>query len=114
MTGGTERQKMLFYSSLYRSFLWPALRSDVNGEFTDASRKVVNKGFRYYTNPSLWDTYRNKLVLLGMLSPDVTADVIQSLIDKGEKTGFMPTFFHGDHAAPFISGSYLRGIEAMI
>ena len=46
-----------------------------------------------------------------MLSPDVTADVIQSLIDKGEKTGFMPTFFHGDHAAPFISGSYLRGIQ---
>lgn len=109
--GGTEKEKELFYSSLYRSFLWPALRSDVNGEFTDASGEVVNKGFRYYTNPSLWDTYRNKLVLLGMLSPDVTADVIQSLIDKGEKTGFMPTFFHGDHAAPFISGSYLRGIR---
>ena len=109
--GGTEKQKELFYSSLYRSFLWPALRSDVNGDFTDATGKVVNKGFRYYTNPSLWDTYRNKLVLMGMLSPDVTADVIQSLIDKGEKTGFMPTFFHGDHAAPFISGSYLRGIR---
>ncbi|MCG6190093.1 GH92 family glycosyl hydrolase [Maribellus maritimus] len=111
VTGGTERQKELFYSSLYRSFLWPALRSDVSGDFTDASGNVVNKGFRYYTNPSLWDTYRNKLVLLGMLSPDVTADIIQSLIDKGEKTGFMPTFFHGDHAAPFIAGSYLRGIK---
>ncbi len=111
VTGGTERQKELFYSSLYRSFLWPALRSDVNGDFTDATGNIVNKGFRYYTNPSLWDTYRNKLVLLGMLSPDVTADVIQSLIDKGEKTGFMPTFFHGDHAAPFIAGSYLRGIK---
>ncbi|WP_339736520.1 GH92 family glycosyl hydrolase [uncultured Sunxiuqinia sp.] len=111
VTGGTERQKELFYSSLYRSFLWPALRSDVNGEFTDESGEVVKKDFRYYTNPSLWDTYRNKLVLLGMLSPDVTNDVIQSLIDKGEKTGFMPTFFHGDHAAPFISGSYLRGIR---
>jgi predicted alpha-1,2-mannosidase len=23
----------------------------------------------------------------------------------------MPTFFHGDHAAPFIAGSYLRGIR---
>jgi len=111
VTGGTERQRGLFYSTLYRSFLWPTLRSDVNGEFTDESGKVVNKGFRYYTTPSLWDTYRNKLVLLGMLSPDVTNDVIQSLIDKGEKTGFMPTFFHGDHAAPFIAGSYLRGIK---
>lgn len=111
VSGGTERETELFYSSLYRSFLWPALRSDVNGEFTDESGAIVQKDFRYYTNPSLWDTYRNKLVLLGMLSPDVCNDVIQSLIDKGEKTGFMPTFFHGDHAAPFISGSYLRGIR---
>ncbi len=111
VTGGTDRQRGLFYSTLYRSFLWPTLRSDVNGEFTDDSGKVVNKGFRYYTTPSLWDTYRNKLVLLGMLSPDVTNDVIQSLIDKGEKTGFIPTFFHGDHAAPFIAASYLRGIK---
>ena len=46
-----------------------------------------------------------------MLSPSVTVDVIKSLIDKGEKTGFMPTFFHGDHAAAFIAGSYLRGIR---
>jgi predicted alpha-1,2-mannosidase len=111
VSGGTERQRGIFYSCLYRSFLWPALRSDVNGEFTDKAGKVVNKGFNYYTEPSLWDDYRNKLVLLGMLSPAVTADVIKSLIDKGEKTGFMPTFFHGDHAAPFISGTYLRGIK---
>ena len=111
VTGGTERQKGLFYSTLYRSFLWPALRSDVNGDFTDKAGVVVNKGFNYYTEPSLWDDYRNKLVLLGMLSPKVTADVIKSLIDKGEKSGFMPTFFHGDHAAPFIAGSYLRGIQ---
>ena len=111
VTGGTERQKGIFYSALYRSFLWPALRSDINGDFTDLKGNVVNKGFNYYTEPSLWDDYRNKLILLGMLSPSVTADVIKSLINKGESTGFMPTFFHGDHAAPFIAGSYLRGIR---
>ena len=111
VSGGTPRQKELFYSCLYRSFLWPALRSDVNGEFLDAGLQIVNKGFRYYTIPSLWDDYRNKLVLLGWLAPDVTADVIQSLIDRGEHTGFIPTFFHGDHAAPFIAGSYLRGLR---
>ena len=111
VTGGTERQQGIFYSCLYRSFLWPALRSDVNGDFTDMKGNVVNKGFNYYTEPSLWDDYRNKLVLLGMLSPKVTVDVIKSLIDKGEKTGFMPTFFHGDHAAPFIAGTYFRKIR---
>lgn len=112
VAGGTEKQKELFYSSLYRSFLWPALRSDVNGEYRDATGNVVQADFNYYTRPSLWDTYRNKLVLMAMLSPEVTTDVIKSLIDVGKKTGFIPTFFHGDHAAPFISGSYLRGIDS--
>jgi len=111
VSGGTQRERGIFYSCFYRSFLWPALRSDANGDFLDRNGKVVNKGFSYYTDPSLWDDYRNKLVLLGMLSPGVTVDVIKSLIDKGEKTGFMPTFFHGDHAAPFIAGTYLRGIR---
>jgi len=111
VTGGTEREKEIFYSTLYRSFLWPALRSDVNGDFTDERGNVTNKGFRYYTNPSFWDDYRNKLVLLGMISPDVTTDIIRSIIDKGEKKGgYMPTFFHGDHASVFVAGSYLRGI----
>lgn len=111
VAGGTQKEKQLFYSSLYRSFLWPALRSDVNGEYTDALGKVIKADFNYYTTPSLWDTYRNKLVLLGIVSPKVTSDVIKSMQDVGDKKGFMPTFFHGDHAAPFIAGSYLRGID---
>ncbi|MDR1864299.1 MAG: GH92 family glycosyl hydrolase [Bacteroidales bacterium] len=111
VSGGTERQRRTFYSCLYRSFLWPALRSDVNGDFTDRTGKTVNKGFRYYTDPSFWDDYRNKLILLGMLSPDVAVDVIRSITDRGEKTGFMPTFFHGDHASVFVAGSYLRGLR---
>jgi predicted alpha-1,2-mannosidase len=112
VTGGTEREKGLFYSCLYRSFLWPVLRSDVNYDYTDAQREVVNGGFHNYTDPSFWDDYRNKLVLLAMLSPDVTIDVIKSITDRGEKKGgYMPTFFHGDHASVFVAGTYLRGIN---
>lgn len=109
--GGTEKQKQMFYSCLYRSFLWPALRSDVNGEFTDAKRQVAKADFNYYTEPSLWDTYRNKDVLLGLISPQVTLDVIKSMKDVGDKKGFIPTFFHGDHGASSIAGAYLRGID---
>ncbi len=112
VSGRSEREKGIFYSCFYRSFLWPALRSDVNGDFTDQNGTVVNKGFHYYTNPSFWDDYRNKLILLGMISPQVTTDVIKSIIDKGEKSGgYMPTFFHGDHASVFVTGSYLRGLK---
>lgn len=109
--GGTDKQREMLYSCLYRSFLWPALRSDVNGEFTDAKGKVDKADFNYYTEPSLWDTYRNKDVLLGLISPQVTLDVIKSMKDVGDKTGFIPTFFHGDHGASSIVGAYLRGID---
>jgi predicted alpha-1,2-mannosidase len=112
VSGGTEKQKGLFYSTLYRSFLWPALRSDANGDFTDAAGKVQNKGFSYYTLPSVWDDYRNKDVLLGLLAPKVMNDVISSMIDMGNNNnGFMPTFFHGDHASAIVTGSYLRGLK---
>lgn len=109
--GGTAKQNQMLYSCLYRSLLWPALRSDVNGEFTDAKKQVVKADFNYYTEPSLWDTYRNKDVLLGLISPQVTLDVIKSMKDVGDKKGFMPTFFHGDHGASSIAGAYLRGID---
>jgi len=109
--GGTEKQKQMLYSCLYRSFLWPALRSDVNGEFNDAKHNVVKGNFDYYTEPSLWDTYRNKDVLLGLITPKVTLDVIKSMKEVGDKTGFIPTFFHGDHGASSIAGAYLRGID---
>ena len=111
VSGGTEEQKETFYSALYKAFLWPILLSDVNGEYVDAKGEVVNKGFRYYSEPSFWDDYRNKLTLLGMVSPDVTADVLKSITDYGEIRGFMPRFFHGDHASTFVTGSYLRGIR---
>jgi hypothetical protein len=112
VAGGTEREKRLFYSTFFHAFKWPALRSDVNHEYTDVRGEVVNNGFHYYTDPSFWDDYRNKLVLIGMISPDVTTDIIRSIIDKGEKRdGYMPTFFHGDHASTFISGSWLRGLH---
>ena len=52
--GGTERQKGLLYSTLYRAFLWPVLRSDVNGEYRDVRGDVVRADFRYYTEPSFW------------------------------------------------------------
>ena len=110
--GGTEAERGMLYSTLYRTFLFPHLRSDVNGEYRDDSGQVVKADFNFYTNPSFWDTYRNKLILLGMITPDVANDIIRSCIDRGEKRGgYMPSFFHGDHASAFVAGSWLRGIR---
>ena len=110
--GGTEAERGMLYSTLYRTFLFPHLRSDVNGEYRDDRGRVVKADFNFYTNPSFWDTYRNKLILLGMITPDVATDIIRSCIDRGEKRGgYMPSFFHGDHASAFVAGSWLRGLR---
>jgi predicted alpha-1,2-mannosidase len=110
INGGNDKQREMFYTSLYRSFLWPALRSDVNGDYMDAAGKQGVVDYNYYTVPSLWDTYRNREVLSAMMLPDITRDIIRSLKDMGDKTGFIPTFFHGDHSASVIAGSVVRGI----
>jgi len=113
VSGGTERQQDMLYSTLYRAFLWPSLRSDADGSYRDDRRQVVTDAdYAYYTTPAFWDSHRNKLVLLTLLRPDVATDVIKSCIERGEKgSGYMPTYFHGDHASTFISGSWLRGLH---
>jgi len=124
--GGTEKQKEMFYTCLYRQFWYPGVTCDVNGEISiSATRPIVrgknsgstpasiimNPGFDTYSSPAFWDTFRTKLVLLNMLLPDVSNNIIKSLILKGERSGFLPTSFHGDFASSFITGSYLRGIN---
>ena len=113
VTGSTDAQKIMLYSTLYRAFLWPSLRSDVNGEYRDdRGQTIKDTTFLYYTNPAFWDQARNQLTLLTLLSPQVATDVIKSSIDRGEKQGgYMPTYFHGDHASTFISGAWLRGLH---
>lgn len=110
--GSTDRYRNIFYTTLYRAMLMPRLQSDVNGQYRDNRGQVVGgAGFRYYSNPAFWDVHRNQLILLGMLQPDVALDVIKSTVDRGEKGGgYIPTYFHGDHAPTFIIGSYKRGI----
>lgn len=111
--GGTERQKGLLYSTLYRAMLQPRLESDVNGQYRDARGEIVtDTAHNYYSNPAFWDVSRNQLILLAMLSPDKAADVIRSTIDRGEKRdGYIPSYFHGDHAPTFVIGAWKRGVR---
>jgi len=57
------------------------------------------------------DTYRNKDILLGLVTWAVIWEVIKSMKDVGDKTRFIPTFFHSDHSSFSIAGTYLRGID---
>ena len=109
--GGTEKEKETFYSCLYRSLVYPSLRSDVDGDFYHPNRSVANMGFNFYTTPVFWDDYRCKLPLISMLAPEITVDIINSTLERAKVRGFMPIYFHGDHASTFMTGSYLRGLR---
>ncbi len=99
VTGGTDREKELFYSCLFRQFWFPNVTSDAGVE-------PVN-----LESPALWDVFRTQLVLLDMLLPDVSNDIINSMLHGSARSGFLPTSFHGDFASAYITGSYLRGIK---
>ena len=99
VTGGTEREKELFYSCLFRQFWFPSLTSDVGADPENLE------------SPALWDVFRTQLVLLEMLVPDVNSQIINSMLRGSARSGFLPTSFHGDFASAYITGSYQRGIK---
>ncbi|MDR0796598.1 MAG: GH92 family glycosyl hydrolase [Tannerella sp.] len=111
VTGGTEKQQKTLYSTLYRALQWPALRSDVDGEYIDTRGNVVNKGFDYYAGNNYWDTYANKMVLMGMIEPELTTHVIRSDIERAKSSGYLSSGFHGDFSMAFYTGMYKRGLR---
>jgi predicted alpha-1,2-mannosidase len=125
VTGGTKKQKEMFYSCLYRQFWYPSLTSDADGKIalngarrqgSDETQvsplpKDTIPGFDTYSGPGLWDVFRTQLVVLNMLRPDVSNNIIKSMIFNGERTGFLSTSFHGDFGSSYITGAYLRGVK---
>jgi putative alpha-1,2-mannosidase len=78
------------------------------------------KGFTYYCDYSVWDTFRAVHPLLTIIDPDRERDMVKSLIAKGEQGGFLPVFpawnrytseMVGDHAGAIITDAYVKGIR---
>ncbi len=119
--GGTEDNKVKFYTSLYHSLLGPYTASDVNGKYRGMDNKVhTAKGYTYYTVYSIWDTFRSEHPLLNIIEPEVQNDLIKTLLAKQEQGGWIPKWefanrytncMIADHATSVIVESYLKGIR---
>lgn len=109
--GGTARERTIFYTALYHSFLLPHVISDVDGNYRGADGKIHSEPDRiHYTAFSPWDTFRTLHPLLTFLMPDRQSDMVHSLITeyeqgRGLRTGPMT----GNHAVPIIVDSYFKG-----
>jgi predicted alpha-1,2-mannosidase len=111
VTGGTPKQRMLFYSTLYHSFASPRLIARKGQPITDAAGHTQIAGYNRYGPVPFWDTGRNQIALLMLLEPDVVQDIMRSELDSAREHGYMNTSFHGDHAVFLYDGAWQRGIK---
>ncbi|MCH6163084.1 GH92 family glycosyl hydrolase [Streptomyces marispadix] len=118
--GGSDALRRTFYSSLYRSFLAPNIGSDADGRYTGWDQKTHRaKGFTYYQNFSLWDTYRTQSQLLSLLAPREARDMAVSALHVDEDGGWLPKWGYGtvetnimtgDPVTPFLTNAYQQGL----
>lgn len=103
--GGDRTLRRTFYSSLYRSFLAPNTGSDTDGRYRGWDGRVHRaRGFTYYQNWSLWDTYRTQAQLLALLAPRESRDMALSVLRVGEEGGWLPKWGYGTVETNIMTG----------
>ena len=111
VTGGTPKQRMLFYSTLYHAFASPRMIARKGEHYTDGAGKDRVADYDHYGPVPFWDTGRNQIVLLMLMQPKVVQDIMRSELDRARERGYMNTSFHGDHAVLLYDGAWQRGID---
>ena len=123
VTGGTDRDKEIFYTALYHTLIHPSVLNDVNGEYPLMENDgvgIVPEGQTRYSVFSLWDTYRNLHQLMTLVYPERQLDMVRSMISMYKEWGWMPkwelfgreTFtMEGDPAIPVITDTWLKGLR---
>lgn len=119
--GGSDEDKVIFYTALYHTLIHPSTLNDVNGEYPKMrTRQTLKTEGTRYTVFSLWDTYRNLHQLMSLVYPKQQSNMVQSMLQIYDESGWLPkwelnatetTTMVGDPAGIVIADSYLKGIR---
>ncbi len=121
VTGGTEDQQKVFYTSLYHSLLHPNLLSDSDSRYWGFDHQVhtVSGGQKaQYGTYSGWDIYRTQAQLEALVAPQQAGDSAQSLVNDYAQAGFLPKWslnsaetqvMNGDPGPAIIADYYAFG-----
>ena len=120
---GTERDKKIFYTSLYRNFERPVCLSE-DGRYWSAFDGTVHEdgGTPFYNDDWIWDTYRASHPLRILLERVKEEDILSSYLRMAQQmgTGWMPTFpgIGGDsrrmncnHAIASFADALVKGVD---
>lgn len=121
VAGGSHEQRVMFYTALYHALLTPTLFTDSDGRYRAFDNQVHQaEGFTYYTDFSMWDTYRTVHSLFALILPGRQRDMVLSLLDQGEHLGWLPRWsagvgdsgsMLGTPAEIIIADSIVRGVS---
>lgn len=119
--GGTEEQKIVFYTALYHTLIHPNIIQDVNGQYPKMeSNEIGTVNGDRYTVFSLWDTYRNLHQLLTLVYPERQMQMLKSMVAMSKEHGWLPKWelygretltMEGDPSIPVFVDSWLKGLR---
>ncbi len=91
ISGGTDNDKAIFYTSLYRTYERPVCISEDGRYFSAFDGKIHNdNGTPFYTDDWIWDTYRATHPLRILVEDKMESDIINSFLRMSEQ---MPNFW---------------------
>jgi predicted alpha-1,2-mannosidase len=121
--GGTMDQQRTFYSTFYRSILFPHKFYEMSAEgkpvyFSPYDGKV-HDGY-LYTDTGFWDTFRAAHPLYNLLFPEVSAEILQGLLNAYDQSGWLPEWSSpghrdcmiGNHSFSLLADGWFKGIRS--
>lgn len=121
--GGTEAQRRVFYTSLYRTYE-RMINISEDGYYYSAEEKkaVADKGIPYYTDDWVWDTYLATHPLRILIQPQMQQHMLQSYLRQAEASSekWLATFpevtgdshrMNGNHAIALFADAYAKGLS---
>lgn len=121
--GGTNDEKVIFYTSLYRCYERPVNLSEDGRYYSAFDGKIHEDGGRtFYTDDWIWDTYRATHPLRILIDNERENDIINSYLLMAEQMGtnWMPTFpevtgdsrrMNSNHAVATVIDAYRKGLR---
>lgn len=110
-----------FYTAAYHALIMPTIFSDADRRYRGFDGEIhVADDFEYYSDLSLWDTFRTLHPWLTLVYPEIQRDIIVSLLKMYEQDGFLPIWpvsardsgvLIGASAELVIADSFVKGLR---
>ena len=123
VSGGSENDKTVFYTSLYRCYERPVNLSEDGKYYSAFDGKIHEDGGRsFYTDDWIWDTYRATHPLRILIDKECETDIINSYLLMAQQMGtnWMPTFpevtgdsrrMNSNHAVATVIDAWRKGVR---